>query len=124
MPEEQSLILHLHELLSYLNKRGIVTILILAQQGVVGDVENPIDLSFLSDTVVLCRFFEAAGTLRRALAIVKRRTGAHDLSIHEYRLSSTGMQLGPELSALRGIFTGVPDYTGAGEELLYLNPND
>lgn len=124
MPEEQSLILHLHELLSYLNKQGIVTILVLAQQGVVGDVENPIDLSFLSDTVVLCRFFEAAGTLRRALAIVKRRTGAHDLAIHEYRLSSSGMQVGPELTELRGIFTGVPIYTGAHEELLDAVPDD
>jgi circadian clock protein KaiC len=124
MPEEQSLILHLHELLSYLNKRGIVTILVLAQQGVVGDVENPVDLSFLSDTVILCRFFEAAGTLRRALAIVKRRTGTHTLAIHEYRLSSSGMQVGPELTELRGIFTGVPAYTGAHEELLDPAPND
>ncbi|WP_250528418.1 ATPase domain-containing protein [Caballeronia sp. GAWG2-1] len=118
MPEEQSLILHLHELLTYLNKQGVVTILVLAQQGVVGDVENPIDLSFLSDTVLLCRFFEAAGTLRRALSIVKRRTGAHTLALHEYRLSSSGMQVGPELSTLRGIFTGVPVYSGAHEELL------
>lgn len=123
MPEEQSLILHLHELLSYLNKQGIVTILVLAQQGVVGDVENPIDLSFLSDTVVLCRFFEAAGTLRRALAIIKRRTGAHDMAIHEYQLSSAGMRVGPPLAALRGIFTGVPIYPDAGDELLRAEPN-
>ncbi|WP_438390496.1 ATPase domain-containing protein [Caballeronia sp. DA-9] len=118
MPEEQSLIIHLHELLSYLNKRGIITILVLAQQGVVGDVENPLDLSFLSDTVMLCRFFEAAGKLRRALAVIERRTGPHDMAIHEYQLTSGGMRIGPAIASLRGIFTGVPNYTGASEELL------
>ncbi|MDR5806455.1 ATPase domain-containing protein [Caballeronia sp. LZ001] len=124
MPEEQSLILHLHELLSYLNKRGIVTILVLAQQGVVGDVENPIDLSFLSDTVILCRFFEAAGRLRRAISIIKRRTGAHDMAIHEYQLSSDGLEIGPALEALNAIFTGAPTYTGAAEELLAIKSNN
>ncbi|MFM0441072.1 hypothetical protein PQQ84_31810 [Paraburkholderia strydomiana] len=66
MPEEHSLIAQLHELLTYLNRRGIITLLLLAQQGVLGNVENPVDLSFLSDTVLLLRFFEAAGRLRRA----------------------------------------------------------
>jgi circadian clock protein KaiC len=118
MPEERSLVLHLHELLTYLNRRGVVTIIVLAQQGVVGDVENPIDLSFLSDTVLLMRFFEATGRLRRALSVIKRRTGAHDNAIHEYQLSVDGLEVGPPLETLRGIFTGVPTYQGAREELI------
>jgi circadian clock protein KaiC len=118
MPEERSLVLHLHELLTYLNRRGVVTIIVLAQQGVVGDVENPIDLSFLSDTVLLMRFFEATGRLRRALSVIKRRTGVHDNAIHEYRLSVDGLEVGPPLETLRGIFTGVPTYQGAREELI------
>lgn len=118
MPEERSLITHLHELLTYLNRRGVVTIIILAQQGVVGDVENPIDLSFLSDTVILLRFFEATGQLRRALSVMKRRTGAHDTAIHEYRLSPQGVEVGASLRDLQGIFTGVPIYSGSPANLI------
>jgi circadian clock protein KaiC len=118
MPEENSLILHLHELLTYLNRRGVVTIIVLAQQGVVGDVQNPVDLSFLSDTVLLMRFFEAGGQLRRAVSVIKRRTGAHDNAIHEYQLSPAGLQVGPALIDLQGIFTGVPNYSGSQEKLI------
>jgi circadian clock protein KaiC len=118
MPEERSLIAHLHELLTYLNRRGVVTILLLAQQGVLGDVENPIDLSFLSDTVLLLRFFEAAGRLRRAVTVIKRRTGAHDTAIHEFRLSGHGIEIGRPLRDLHGIFTGIPTYSGAPENLI------
>jgi circadian clock protein KaiC len=118
MPEEHSLVLQLHELLTYLNNQGVVTILILAQQGVVGDVENPVDLSFLSDTVVLLRFFEASGEVRKAISVVKKRTGVHELSIREYRLFPRGMEVGPPLLELRGVLTGVPVYAGPSEPLL------
>jgi circadian clock protein KaiC len=118
MPEERSLVLQMHELLTYLNNQGVVTILILAQQGVVGDVQNPIDLSFLSDTVVLLRFFEAAGEVRKAISVVKKRTGTHGLAIHEYRLFPNGMQIGPPLVELQGVLTGVPTHTGPKERLL------
>lgn len=118
MPEERSLVLQMHELLTYLNNQGVVTILILAQQGVVGDVQNPIDLSFLSDAVVLLRFFEAGGEVRKALSVVKRRTGVHDLSIREYRLFPHGMEVGPPLQQLRGVLTGVPVYAGPHGPLL------
>ncbi|MBL6457351.1 AAA family ATPase [Belnapia sp. T6] len=124
MPEEQSLILQLHELLTYLNHKGVVTILILAQQGVVGDVQNPVDLSFLSDTVVVLRFFEAAGELRKAISVIKKRTGVHELSIREFRLFPDGMQVGPPLLELRGILTGVPVYAGPSEPLLGLGGNE
>ncbi|HEV7253690.1 MAG TPA: ATPase domain-containing protein [Mesorhizobium sp.] len=118
MPEEKALVLQMHELLTYLNNKGVVTILILAQQGVVGDVSNPIDLSFLSDTVVLLRFFEAEGQVRKAISVVKKRTGVHELAIREYRLFPHGMKVGPPLSAFRGVLTGVPSYTGDVAPLL------
>lgn len=118
MPEEKALILQMHELLTYLNNKGVVTILILAQQGVVGDVSNPIDLSFLSDTVVLLRFFEAEGQVRKAISVVKKRTGIHELAIREYQLFPHGMKVGPSLSDFRGVLTGVPTYVGSKEPLL------
>jgi circadian clock protein KaiC len=118
MPEEQSLVLQLHELLTYLNNQGVVTILILAQQGVVGDVQNPVDLSFLSDAVVLLRFFEAAGEVRKAVTVIKKRTGVHELSIREYQLFPHGMQVGPPLLELQGVLTGVPTYTGSKGRLI------
>lgn len=118
MPEEQSLMLQMHELLTYLGQQGVVTILILAQQGVVGDVRNPIDLSFLSDTVVMLRFFEAAGELRKAISVIKRRTGVHELTIREYQLFPHRMRVGPPLLELQGVLTGVPTYTGPQETLM------
>ena len=118
MPEERSLVLQMHELLTYLNNKGVVTVLILAQQGVVGDVQSPIDLSFLSDSVVLLRFFEAAGELRKAISVIKKRTGVHELAIREYQLFPHGMRVGPPLLDLQGVLTGVPIYTGSHEALI------
>ena len=112
MPEERSLMLQMHELLTYLNNQGVVTILVLAQPGVVGDVNSPVDLSFLSDTVVLLRFFEANGEVRKAVSVVKKRSGVHELAIREYKLFPHGMQVGPPLQGLQGVLTGVPAYTG------------
>ena len=97
MPEERSLVLQVHEVLSYLNNQGVVTILILPQQGIIGDVHNPIDLSFLSDTMVLLRFFEAGGALRKAVSVVKKRTGMHELAIREYQMFPHGIRVGPPL---------------------------
>jgi circadian clock protein KaiC len=118
MPEERSLVLQLHELLTYLNNQGVVTLLILAQQGVVGDVQNPIDLSFLSDSVILLRFFEANGELRKAVSVIKKRTGVHELAIREYQMFPHGMRVGPPLLELQGVMTGVPTYTGPQEALI------
>lgn len=118
MPEEKSLILQMHELLSYLNNQGVVTLLILAQQGVISDVSNPIDLSFLSDTIVLLRYFEAFGEVRKAISVVKKRTGVHELAIREYRLFPDGMRVGPRLLEFQGVMTGNPSYTGEAKALL------
>ena len=118
MPEEQALVLQMQELLTYLNNQGVATILILSQQGIVGEMRNPVDLSFLSDTIVLLPFFETSGEVRKAISVVKKRSGVHELSIREYRLFPNGMRVGPKLLEFHGVLTGVPSYAGSNEPLL------
>jgi circadian clock protein KaiC len=118
MPDERFLILQMHELLSYLAQQGVLTILVLAQHGMIGPMETPLDMSYLSDAVVMLRYFEVAGTVRRALSVVKKRSGNHEHSIREYRLSSHGVTVGPPLTEFSGIFAGTPRYTGDRTPLL------
>jgi circadian clock protein KaiC len=112
MPDEKFLLLQMHELLSYLGQLGVFTILVLAQHGLMGPMETPLDMSYLSDTVLTVRYFEVAGTVRRALSVVKKRSGAHEHSIREFQLSKNGVRLGPPLSDITGIFSGAPQYLG------------
>ena len=91
MPEEHSLILHMHELLQYLNRQGATTFLTVAQHGLVGDMKAPVDVTYLADTVILLRYFEALGRVRRAISVIKKRTGAHEDTIREYRIDNRGM---------------------------------
>jgi len=112
MPDERFLLLQMHELLSYLGQQGVLTILILAQHGLVGPMDTPLDISYLSDAVLMLRYFELAGTVRRALSVVKKRSGNHEHSIREFRLSGAGISLGPPLKEFSGIFSGTPSYTG------------
>jgi circadian clock protein KaiC len=112
MPEEQSLILHVHELLQYLNRRGISTFLTVAQHGVIGTMETPIDVTYLADTVVLMRYFEAQGRIRRAISVVKKRTGAHEDTIREFQISNKGLTVGPVLHDFEGVLRGAPTYVG------------
>jgi circadian clock protein KaiC len=112
MPDERFLILQMHELLSYLGQQGVLTLLVLAQHGLVGPMDTPLDISYLSDAVLMLRYFEAAGKVRRALSVVKKRSGNHEHSIREFRLSSSGIQLGPPLTEFSGIFSGNPRFTG------------
>lgn len=118
MPEEAFLLLQMHELLTYLNQQGVLTILVLAQHGLVGTMQTPIDLTYLSDTVLLLRFFEAQGELKRAISVMKKRTGGHEPSIREYRIDQHGIRVGEPLSHFTGVLTGVPRYTGGSETLL------
>jgi len=113
MPDERFLILQMHELLSYLGQLGVVTIMIMAQHGLVGPMDSPVDLSYLADAVLLLRYFEADGAVRRALSVVKKRSGQHEHTIREYTLSAAGIQLGPPLTEFSGIFTGTPRYVGS-----------
>jgi circadian clock protein KaiC len=113
MPGEQHLSLLMHELLSYLNQRGVATILVLAQTGLVGpNMVSPVDLSYLADNVLLFRLFESEGQIRKALSVLKKRSGEHEETIRELRLRSGEIFVGPPLSEFRGLLTGIPIYVG------------
>ena len=118
MPEEQFMLLQMHELLTYLNQQGVLTFLVLAQHGLVGQMQSPVDLTYLSDSVLLLRFFEAQGELKRAMSVIKKRTGGHQPSIREYRIDKGGLRVGEPLKQFSGVLTGVPRYTGKAGELL------
>ena len=122
MPEENSLILHMHELLTYLNRRGVLTFLTVAQHGLVGDMQTPVDVTYISDTVVLIRFFEAQGRVRRAISVIKKRAGSHENTIREYLIGPHGLQLGEPLSDFQGVLRGVPEYMGSSAPLLDPHP--
>ena len=121
MPEEKQLILHMHELLQFLNRQGATTFLTVAQHGLVGDMQAPVDVTYLADTVVLLRYFEAAGRVRRAISIIKKRTSAHEDTIREYRIGSKGITLGEPLTNFHGVLRGVPELIGE-HVLLEANP--
>nr|WP_280950755.1 ATPase domain-containing protein [Pararhizobium antarcticum] len=114
MPEENALILHMHELLQYLNRQGVNTFLTVAQHGLVGDMKSPVDVTYLADTVVLLRYFEAAGNVRRAVSVIKKRTGRHEDTIREYKITERGLELGEPLSEFQGVLRGVPTFVGSG----------
>jgi len=118
MPEEQALVLHMHELLQFLNRRGATTFLTVAQHGLVGDMKSPVDVTYLADTVILLRYFEAMGRVRRAISVVKKRTGPHEDTIREYRIGSKGIALGEPLTGFQGVLRGVPTLVEQGGELL------
>jgi circadian clock protein KaiC len=118
MPEENSLILHIHELLQYLNRQGAATFMTVAQHGLVGDMKAPVDVTYLADTVILLRYFEALGSVRRAISIIKKRTGAHEATIREYRISQRGLTIGEPLGDFHGVLRGVPIYAGETRPLL------
>jgi circadian clock protein KaiC len=112
MPGEQFLILQMHELLSYLNQQGVTTVLVLGQHGMIGEVKSDVDLSYLSDSTVLLRFFESNGRLRRALTVIKSRAAQHAQTIHELQLNSNGIGIGEPLEGFDGVLTGLPSYRG------------
>lgn len=117
MPGEQALVLHLHEILQYLNRQGATTFLTVAQHGLVGDMKTPVDVTYLADTVILLRYFEALGRVRRAISIVKKRTGPHEDTIREYRIGGDGITLGEPLTRFQGVLRGVPVLHGEPELL-------
>jgi circadian clock protein KaiC len=113
MPDESFLSLHLHELLTWLSQHDATTLLVLDQHGLLdAPMVTPVDLSYLADTVLLFRYFEDRGTIRRALSAIKRRSGPHESSIREMTLGPSGIGLGDPLSEFRGVLTGTPTYEG------------
>ena len=118
MPEETALVLHMHELLAYLGNQGVVTVLIMAQHGLVGETHAPIDLSFMADTIVILRYFEAGGEVRKAISVLKSRSGHHESTIREYSLSAKeGVNVGDPIRAFQGVLTGVPQFIGTTSSL-------
>ena len=108
MQEEASLMLQMHELLSYLANQGVLSLLIVSQSGLLQDVRDTLDVGFISDTVILLRYFEAEGEVRKAISVVKKRPGRHATSIREFALTSSGVSVGAPLAAYQGVLTGVP----------------
>jgi circadian clock protein KaiC len=113
MPGEKYLLLQMHELLSYLNQQGVITMLVLGQHGIVGHVRSEIDLSYLSDGILMFRYFEASGRMLKAVSVAKSRTTPHQSSIREFRLGPGGVELGRPLEDFEGVLTGLPTYRGA-----------
>ncbi len=116
MPEEKFLTAQLHELLSYLAQMGVATILTVTQAGMVGTMTSPVDTTYLADNVLLFRYFEAFGWVRRALSVVKKRNGRHERTIRELDTNETGIVVGEPLEGFQGILTGVPTYVGTAAE--------
>jgi circadian clock protein KaiC len=110
MPEEQFLTLHMHELLQYLNRQGVATFLTVAQHGMIGEMESPVDVTYLADTVLMLRYFEARGRVRRAMSVVKKRTSAHENTIREFTIGGDGLTIGSPLEEFQGILRGLPEY--------------
>lgn len=111
MPQESFLTTHLHELFAYLNQKGVLTIIVVAQHGMLSSaMVGDVDVSYLADTVLLFRYFEANGEVNQALSVLKRRTGPHERTIRELKIDSTGVRVGEPLRQFRGIMTGVPQY--------------
>ncbi len=118
MPDERFLVLQMHELLSYLNQLGVLTVMVLAQHGMVGRMDTPVDLSYLSDAVIMLRYFEANGRVRRALSVVKKRSGVHEDTIREFQLTSDGLKVGPPLTQFSGVLSGTPTFVGDPHPLM------
>jgi circadian clock protein KaiC len=118
MPNEKFLMVQLHELVSYLAERGVVSIIVAAQHGIIGQMQAPIDVSYLADTVVLTRFFEANGSVRKAVSVMKHRKGGHEQTIRELRIGEDGLRIGEALTNFQGVLTGTPVFLGNENSLL------
>lgn len=115
MPEERFLTTHLHELFSYLNQKGVLTLSVVAQHGMLGNMPGDVDVSYLADTVLLFRYFETGGEIRQALSVFKKRTGEHERALRQMLISAEGVAIGEPLREFRGVMTGVPQYEGSLE---------
>ena len=124
MPEEKFLLLQLHELLAYLSQRGVASILVMAQHGFLGEMHTPADLTYLADTVLLLRYFEFAGLLKKAISVIKKRSGFHENAIREFGIRDGRLVLGEPLKSFRGVLKGVPDYIGDAGGMLSAGPGD
>ncbi len=114
MPGEEFLALHLHELLTYLNHKGVVSLLVLAQVGVIGNIQTPADVSYLADNIMVLRYFEAQGEVRQAISMIKKRSGPHEHTIRELRLEPGRIRVGEPLTNFQGVLSGIQALVGQG----------
>ncbi len=124
MPEEKFLNAQLHELFTYLSHRGISTLVTVTQSGVVGKMDTPVDTTYLADNVILFRYFEDRGRVRRAISVFKKRSGAHEQTIRELRLGAGGLNIGEPLEEFHGVLSGVPPLIGNENSVGYRRPQD
>tara|TARA_R110002049_G_scaffold4601_5_gene32189 strand:+ start:266201 stop:267727 length:1527 start_codon:yes stop_codon:yes gene_type:complete len=119
MPHEKFLMIQMHDILTVLGNEGILTLLVVAQHGMLGtSMGAPIDTSYLADAVILFRYFEAGGEIRQAISVVKKRTSGHERTIREFSLSSDGVHIGKPLRDFRGILAGTPEFLGDNKRLI------
>lgn len=118
MPEERFLNIQMHELLTYLAQQGVATILILAQNGLVGNMHSPIDVTYLADTVLILRYFEVQGAVKQAVSVIKKRSGGHERTIREFKIQRDGVYVGAPLTEFHGVLTGVPTYQGSPDDIM------
>ena len=118
MPHDNFLTIQLHELLSYLNRRGILTLMTVAQHGLIGQMQSPVDLTYLADSVVLLRYFEQNGRIRKAISVIKKRMGKHEDTLREFKIDDKGIVVGEPLEQFRGVLSGTPTFHGTAEQML------
>jgi circadian clock protein KaiC len=118
MPNARHLEIQLHEMLSFLSHRGVVSIMTVAQHGLMGNMQSPVDLTYLADTVILLRYFEESGRIRKAVSIIKKRIGKHEDTIREFKLDANGLRVGEPLENFQGVLTGVPTFKGSSKQML------
>lgn len=118
MPDVRYLNIQLHDLLSFLNRHGILTILTVAQHGLLGQMRPPIDLTYLADTVVLLRFFEQGGRIKKAISVIKKRIGGHEDTLREFKIDGSGVRVGEPLEAFHGVLTGTPTFQGKSDQMM------
>jgi circadian clock protein KaiC len=119
MPDEDCLTIRMHELLTFLNHSGVVVLLVLSQAGILGPtMHSPVDLSYLADNMLLLRYFEAVGKVRKAISVVKKRSSMHEDTIRELHLQPGGIVVGEPLVDFQGVITGVPQFVGVANQLV------
>jgi circadian clock protein KaiC len=118
MPDAKFLTIQLHELLAFLNHHGVISLMTVAQHGLLGNMNSPIDLTYLADTVILMRYFEHAGGIRKAVSVVKKRIGRHENTIREFALDESGLKVGAPLQNFHGVLTGIPTFKGHSSQMI------
>jgi len=118
MPSESFLLIQMHELLTYLSTHGVLTLMTLAQHGLLGNMQSPVDITYLADSVIVLRYFEAFGEVKQAIAVIKKRTGGHERVIRQFQLSADGLHIGQPLTNFEGVLTGVPTFKGEQGSLI------